>query len=655
MAKKTYDFSGWVSKHGVRCTDGTSIRAGAFKHSDGIEVPLVYGHDHKTPGAIIGSALLEYRPEGVYTYGSFNNNKGAQEAKEAVAHGDIKYLSVCANHLTWSGNDVINGQITEVSLVPFGGADPEAFIDKAVLAHGDGTYSEAEDKAYIFTAEAIELYHADNEEKGEEDMGKETDDNADISKIMDSLEDLTDDQKLAVGLLIKAAQEDPDGPKEAEKESAGEADEGDDNEKDADEVKHSDEEGDEHMKYNAFENDANSKKPGVISHADQVEILKMAKDSRVGTWKNAMKEYMETNEIMHADAAESVAGFDTVDTIDSYGHTSFTAILPEYKDVRPGAPELVTDDQGWISAVMNKVHKSPISRIRTGQVDIREAEQLRAKGYQKGSRKTPTGQIKLARRTTDPQTIYVFQALHRDDIIDITDFDYVQYLYNINRMMYNEELATAMLFGDGREDSDPYKIYPEHIRPIWTDDDLYTIHYDIASAAENIQGSNTSGYFGQNYIAAETMVNACLYAREDYRGSGNPDMFIDEHDLNVMLLARDRNGRRIYASRSELATTLNVNNIYAVPKIKNLAPRTSGNKQMKLKALMVNLADYSLGATKGGQVTHFTQFDIRFNQELSLLEGRQSGALTRIYSAIVLEEEVTSQDGGQDDGGNENP
>ncbi len=261
----------------------------------------------------------------------------------------------------------------------------------------------------------------------------------------------------------------------------------------------------------------------------------------------------------------------------------------------------------------------------------------------KGKQKSQTGNFKLVRRTTDPQTVYVKNALHRDDIIDITDFDYVQYLYNIDKMMLNEELATAIMLGDGREDGDEAKISSDHIRPIWTDDDLYTLHVDldVAAARKELQGTNTGANFGENYVLAEAMINTVLYARERYKGTGTPDLFLTPHMLNVMLLARDLNGRRIYSSKAELASALNVGNIYTAEQFEGKTRKTSDNKTKKLLAIITNLADYSLGATKGGEVTHFTQFDIDFNQEKSLLETRCSGALTRVYSAIALEETVS--------------
>lgn len=652
MANRTYDCSGWATRYGLLCSDGRTIEPGAFADQDGEEVPIVWCHDHNTPSTVLGSALLCHKDgEGMYALMSFNNTYEGQHAKESVSHRDIKRLSIYADHLKQQGGKVLNGVIKEVSLV-FGGANPGAFIDNAVLAHDDGTYGMLEDEAIMFFGDYSEielndtLEHSDDSEEDnevadekkentkEETSEKKTeDDGLDVEAILNGF---TDDQKLVIGYLID------ENVKDALKNAGKKSDDDDD-------VEHSDEGGEENMKYNAFEDQAPSRS-NVISHSDQVEILKLAKDSRCGTLKNAINSYMEDNFLQHDDTASPVGGFDDQTPLSGETFTSFTAMLPEYKDLNGMPPELVTNDQGWISVVMSKTHKSPISRIRTGQVDIRNAEQLRAKGYQKGNKKQVTGQIKLARRTTDPQTVYVTNALHRDDIVDITDFDYVQYLYNIDRMMLNEELATAIMLGDNRSDADQAKIFPEHIRPIWTDDDLYTIHVDLDkdTMAKELQGTDTNTYFGDNFITAEAMVNTCLYSREQFRGTGTPDMFITPRMLNTMLLARDRNGHRLYSSKAELATALNVGNIYTAEQFANRT-RTAGEgasaKTKKLLALIVNMNDYALGSTKGGEVTHFTQFDIKFNQQLSLLETRVSGALTKIYSAIAIEEDVTSNSG----------
>lgn len=603
-----YDFSGWATKNNIQCSDGRTILKDAFKDNDGKEVPLVWNHEHNDMLNVLGHALLENREDGVYAYCFLNDTERGQHAKEAIQHGDIAALSIYANRLQQQGGNVLHGAIRELSLV-YAGANPGAYID-SVIRHGEAS----EDEAIIYTGEPIELYHA--EEKPEEKP--ETDDKSDKSEktIQDVFDTLTEEQKTVVYALIGTALDDEPDDKEDEKnneESKG---------------------GDETMKHNVFDQD-DQKMDGVLSHSDQEAILSLAKSNQVGSFQTALGIYADENNLQH-DAISS--GFTQTGAGNIYN------LFPEYAEVRPGAPELITNDQGWISVVMNKVHKSPIARIRTSQVDIRNIDGLRARGYAKGKAKAQTGNFKLVRRTTDPQTVYVKSALHRDDIIDITDFDYVQYLYNIDRMMLNEELATAIMIGDGRDDGDEGKISSDHIRPIWQDDDLYTIHadLDLAAAKRELQGTNTGANFGDNYVRAEAMVNTCLYARENYKGSGTPDLYCTPHMLNVMLLARDINGRRIYSSKAELASALNVGSICTAEQFEGKTRTTSDNKKKKLLALIVNLADYSLGATKGGEVTHFTQFDIDFNQEKSLLETRCSGALTRVYSAIAIEEDTTA-------------
>lgn len=380
------------------------------------------------------------------------------------------------------------------------------------------------------------------------------------------------------------------------------------------------------MKHNVFDN-KDAVQENSISHADEESIVALAKTTNVGSLKHAVKIYVENNK----DAL-------------THGIENIDILFPEYKDVRPGSPELVTTDQGWIEKVLAKVHKSPISRIRTRQADIRNIETLRAQGYKKGNKKSEVGNFSLIHRTTDPQTVFVKSKLDRDDIVDIVDFDVVQYLYGIDRMNLNEELAIAIMLGDGREDGVEGKIYPDKIRPVWTDDDLYTIHaeVDVDGMKASLQGTNTNANFGENYIYAEAVIQALLYAREQYKGSGTPDFYCTPHLRNVMLLARDRNGRRIYSNISELAAALDVGEIITAEQFEGKTRITSDNKTKKLLGLMYNLADYSLGATKGGEITHFTDFDIDFNQEKSLLETRTSGANTRVLSAIALEEDVTT-------------
>ena len=613
-----YDFSGWATRNDLKCSDGRTIRKGAFKDNDGQTVPLVWNHQHNDSMNVLGHALLQERDQGVYAYCTFNDTEAGQNAKLLVQHGDVTALSIYANQLKQHGGDVLHGAIREVSLV-LAGANPGAYID-SIMSHGE----ESDEEAIIYTGEELELSHSDDDKNPNETKKETTKEEKPVAEekkektIQDVFDEFTDEQKDVVYALIGMAVEDS---------SAGNEDnsEGDD----------------EDMKHNVFDNDEVYQN-NVITHADQEGIIAMAKQSNVGTFQNALEAYADDNNLQH-DAISS--GFN------QSGDGNVTMLFPEYQEVRPGAPELITNDQGWISLVMSKVHKSPISRIRTSQVDIRNIDALRAKGYQKGKQKAQTGNFKLVRRTTDPQTVYVKNALHRDDIVDITDFDYVQYLYNIDRLMLNEELATAIMIGDGRDDGDEAKISTDHIRPIWTDDDLYTIHVDldVAAAKKELQGTNTGANFGDNYIYAEAMINTVLYAREKYKGTGTPDYYCTPHMLNVMLLARDINGRRIYSSKAELASALNVGSIITAEQFEGKTRKTTDGKTKKLLGIIANLSDYSLGATKGGEITHFTQFDIDFNQEKSLLETRCSGALTRVYSAIAIEEPVASStpDGGE--------
>jgi len=608
MKDKNYDFSGWVTKNNIVCSDGRVIMEDAFKHNDGEFVPLVWNHQHDAIFNVLGRCKLENRKEGVYGYGYLNDTEQGQNARLQLEHGDIVSLSICANKLKQQGNKVMHGDIKEVSLV-LAPANIGAMIDTVTLNHGD----EVEEEAIIYTGEPLEnvMMHSEASEDSKEEKKEMADENKEKT-VKDVFDTLNEEQKTVVYALIGQALAENEEPDD-------------------------DEEEEEEMKHNVFYNDEEMGYD-VLMHSDEEAILNLAKSASVGSFQEALGLYADQNGLQH-DAISS--GF-----TQSGSTYNVDALFPEYKEVRPGAPELITNDQGWIGTVMSKVHKSPISRIRTSHVDIRNIDELRAKGYKKGKQKGQTGNFALSRRTTDPQTVYVKSALHRDDIVDITDFDYVQYLYNIDKMMLNEELATAIMLGDGRSDESDDKISPEHIRPIWTDDDLYTIHaeLDLEAAGSELQGTNTSGYFGENYITAEAMINACLYSRETFKGTGTPDMYITPHMLNVMLLARDMNGRRIYSSKAELASALNVGNIYTAEQFANKT-RTKGEgasaKTMKLHAIIVNLADYSLGATKGGEITHFTQFDIDFNQQKSLLETRCSGALTRVYSAIVIEEEVS--------------
>lgn len=608
------DFSGWATRNDLKCSDGRVIRRDAFKNNDCTKVPLVWNHQHNSPRDVLGHAWLENREEGVYTYGFLNDTADGEIAKVLIKHGDICALSIYANQLQQAGPDVLHGCICEVSLV-HKGANPGAFID-SMLKHGEMS----DDEAIIYTGMPLCLSHAaDSEKKDEEekkDEGKEEnkdtpEDQKDDDKetIADVIATMTEKQQNAMYYMVtqalegeSSAEDDPENKSESNKEENNT------------------------MKHNVFDNDQ-QKQAEFLSHADQASIISMAKSNSIGSLRSALDIYAEQNP----------------DSVLAHGIDNIETLFPEYKDVRPGAPELLTTDQGWVNEVLKKVHKSPISRIRTRQADLRNIEALRAKGYKKGAQKGYVGNFQLVHRTTDPQTVYVKSKLDRDDIIDIQDFDVVQYLYGIDRMNLNEELATAIMIGDGREVGTDGKIAEDKIRPIWLDDELYTIHadVDIAGMKETLNGTNTSANFGENYIYAEAVIQSLLYAREKYKGSGTPDFYCTPHLVNVMLLARDLNGRRIYDKVSDLAAALNVGKIVTAEQFEGKTRTTTDSKTKKLLGLMVNLSDYSLGATKGGEITHFTDFDIDFNQEKSLLETRCSGANTRVLSAIALEEDVT--------------
>lgn len=620
----TYDFSGWATKNDLLCSDGRTIRRDAFKECDGMVVPLVWSHIHNDPDNVLGHALLKNEPEGVKTYCTFNDTPRGRTAKALVEHGDITNLSIYANKLKQKGGDVLHGVIREVSLV-LSGANPGALIDYPSIEHSE----DEETEAFIYTDEGLfiahseetleepeELSHEDKEEKDEDMADEAKTTNGGDKTVQEVFDSMTEEQQNVCYFMIGQALED-----------AG--------------VDADDEGENEDMKHNVFDTDY--ERDDVLTHADQADILAMAKQPGM-TFQSALNTYAANNGF-DADTLQhdgvSVSGF--TQTPMQTGGLTVDALFPEYKDVRPGAPELITNDQGWVGTVLGKVHKSPISRIRTSQVDIRNIDALRAKGYKKGNEKKLTGNFQLVRRTTDPQTIYVKSQLHRDDVVDITDFDYVQYLYNIDRMNLNEELAMAIMVGDRRSDESEDKIREEHIRPIWTDDELFTMHYDLDVAAmkATLQGTETGSYFGDNFVYAEALIEKVLYAREKFKGTGTPDFYMTPHMLNVMLLARDRNGHRIFSSKAELASALNVGSIITAEQFADLDPRVDGeNKKHKLLGLCVNLADYSLGSTKGGEITHFTDFDIDFNLLKSLLETRCSGALTRVYSAIAIEEPV---------------
>ena len=585
-----FDFSGWATRNDLKCSDGRTIRRDAFKDCDGKTVPLVWNHNHNDPNNILGHALLKNRPEGVYAYGKFNDSESGKVAKLLVDHGDISSLSIMANQLKQNGGDVLHGVIREVSLV-LAGANPGAFID-TVVAHSD----DSDETAIIFTGEFLEFEHGEDleeedtkvaeeeikEEKVEEEIAhadedSKTDDSAET--VADVFNTLTDKQKQVVYALIGEALTSADGEDDTTDETTTEEES---------EVKH-----------NVFDKDTEIREDeNVLSHEAQMEIIGDAK--RYGSMKESA--------LAH--------GIDDVEWL-----------FPDYKELN-NPPTFIQRDMAWVSKVMNAARHSPFSRIKTTFADITEDE-ARARGYIKGKMKKEEF-FSLLKRTTDPQTIYKKQKMDRDDVIDITSFDVISWLKSEMRMMLNEEIARAILVGDGRLASDDDKIQENHIRPIWKDEDLYTIKARVTPTGTGSAGAVTED------DKAKAFIRAAIKARKDYKGSGSPVLFTTEDMLTDMLLLTDEMGRDLYTSESQLATKLRVREIITVPVMENLS-RTSGSDELELMGLIVNMTDYNIGADRGGAVSMFEDFDIDYNQQKYLIETRCSGALIKPYSAIALE------------------
>lgn len=614
---ESYDIEGWATRCNVKCSDGRTILPDAFKDNDGQVVPLVWNHDHNNPENVLGHAMLENRgKDGVYTYVKFNDTENGQLAKELCKNGDITRFSICANKLTQQGGNVLHGMIREVSLV-LAGANPGAVI-KSVISHSDGENEEIQ----LSSPDNFELYHSEPQEPEKENTNKEGDKQMDTEQTKQtnrkSLEEIvnsmTEEQKNAMYAIVGRAVED--------------ATNGENDVKHSDNMETFEDGGNNLMHKNIFE--SQGAQETVLTHADEEAIIALAKQRNIGSLQLAIKEYFQNSQTL----AHSI------DEIDS--------LFPEFKDINPGAPELLTRDYGFVEHVINGVHKTPYTRLRVRQADIRSGE-ITAKGYQKTKKKTNIGNVTLLKRTTDPQTVYVKDALERDDIIDITDFDVVDYQYKIMVMALKELIALSILVGDGRGSEDADKVREEHIRPIWTDNEVYTIHgeIDFDAMKKELQGTNTAANFGENYIYAEAIVQKALYLRETYKGTGNLEFYCTPHLLNTMLLARDLNGRRIYSSKDDLAKALNVKDIITIEQFEDKVRSVTVKGAVKKKQLLgifVNLVDYNVGCSKGGAMTKFSDFDIDFNQYKYLLETRLSGSLVKAYSAIVLEEDVTGKD-----------
>lgn len=613
--EKTYDFSGWATRCGLECSDGRTIMRNAFKDNDGVVVPLLWGHQHNDPERVLGHALLENRDEGVYTYGTFNNTKAGQHAKLMVQNGDVTHLSIYANKLKQNGGSVLHGNIREVSLV-LAGANPGAFIDN-VVKHGE----DVEEEAVIYNDDeyGIELYHEDTEPAKEDEKEDENETVGDIINTM------TDEEKRAMMMLISmAASESKENSEEDEASHSETSDdktakevyeamsekkknvvnflvaqalEHSDEEKEDKNLNHTDME-DDSMKRNVFDTDV-QKENKVLSHEDMEAIFADAK--RNGSLKHA---------------AEDAVGQD-------YGIENIDYLFPDSKNL-DRTPQFIKRDTGWVGKVMNSVHHTPFSRVKSVFADITRDE-ARARGYTKGKRKVEEV-FALLKRSTPPQTIYKKQKLDRDDIVDITDFDVVSWVKFEMRGMLDEELARAILIGDGRTPGTDDKISEEHIRPVWKDDDLYTI-----KALVTYPNNPTDDQ------RAKALIRAIIRARKNYKGSGDPTMFTTEDVLTDMLLMEDNNGRIIYDSVSKLATVLRVKEIVTVPVMENQSRTDKSGNTRALLGLIVNLDDYNVGADKGGAVNLFEDFDIDYNAEKYLIETRCSGALRKPYSAIAVE------------------
>lgn len=574
-----FDFGGWATKNDLKCTDGRTIRRDAFKHNDGCTVPLVWNHQHDDPTNVLGHALLRNRKEGVYAYCSFNETESGKNAKMLVEHGDVVSLSIFANQLKQNGGDVLHGQIKEVSLV-LAGANPGALIDSVSIAHGDS----AEEEAIIWTGEGISLSHSDedSDETKEEKPVAEPKEKT-IQEVIDSMDE---DQKNVMYYMIDQARKNPDA-------------EVDEDNKEEPEVKH-----------NAFDRETQTE--NVLSHADMQTIFKEAK--RCGSLREAFLAHADNMELAHSTQTETSSS-----ETQKYGIIGADDwLFPEARLMNNGAPEFIKRKMEWVSVVMHGVHHTPFSRIKSMFADI-TAEDARACGYLKGNMKKEEF-FTLLKRTTTPTTIYKKQKMDRDDMVDITDFDVVAWLKSEMRMMLDEEIARAILVGDGRLSSSDDHINELNIRPIWTDEDLYTIKAKVSVAASATDTEK-----------CKALIKAIVKSRKEYRGSGEPTMFTTEDVLTDFLLMEDNNGRYIYDSIDKLKSVLRVKNIVTVPVMEGLS-----NDNGELKALIVNLKDYNVGADKGGAVNMFDDFDIDYNQQKYLIETRCSGALIKPYSAIAV-------------------
>ena len=592
--KNDYDFGGWATRNNIQCSDGRTIMKDAFKQNDGQKVPLVWNHQHNDPSEVLGHALLENREDGVYAYCKFNNTESGQTAKSLVMNGDVDKLSIYANKLKSQMNNVIHGCIREVSLV-LAGANPGAYID-SVIVHGEG--AEAEEEVIIYndgeislsedetdiseeTPEDGEIEHSDDANKEKEDSTKMGEDEKKEKTVQDIIDTMNDEQKEAMYAIVGQALED---------QANGNGDNAD--EEDG---------GEEDMKHNVFDNDNNDK---VLQHSEIIAEA-MADGKKYGSLRESFLQHAAINNIENLDKL-------------------FPDATELYKE-----PYMIEKDNSWVAKVMNAVKHTPFSRVKTTFGRMNE-ETARAKGYIKGNKKANIA-LSVLNRVTTPTTVYIKNEIDRDDVIDITDFDVVAWQKREMRKQLDKELALAMLLGDGRDVSDQNKINEQNIRPVVSDDAMYTIKYTVTKGKDYTQEGNS---YSDNDSRTKGIIRAAIRSRKDYKGSGTPTFFTTEDVLTDMLLIEDQNGRRIYNNINDLATALRCKEIVTIPEMEAEAYKD-------IYGIIVNMADYTAGADKGGSVNMFDDFDIDYNQMKYLIETRMSGALTVPYSAIVLKKEAS--------------
>lgn len=581
-----YDFSGWATKNNLKCSDGLTIKKNAFRVNDGSKVPLVYNHNHDNPSAILGHAMLKNKDEGVYAYCSFNNTGAGKDAKEAVRHGDIVSLSICANNVQKEGNAVVHGVIREVSLV-LAGANPGAFVE-SVMYHGM-PLDETDDEGIFYTGEGIELYHADNgEDESEDDQDGET--------VQDVLDTLTDKQKAAVGIVMGELLAEENDDDEGEKGEKGE------------------------MKHHIFEGKDNDEGNGFLTQSEIKQIFDDAK--KCGSFRDAVKQHMKDGVLQHAQIPTT--GFDvpTTTPAPTYGINGIEMLFPDYKSLDQ-TPQFISRNMDWVDVVINGVHRTPFARVKSIFANITEDE-ARAKGYIKGKRKKEEV-FSVLKRVTDPKTVYKLQKVDRDDILDIGDnLNVVQWIRAEMLMMLKEEIARAILMGDGRLPSAEDKISEQHIRPITGEEDLLAVKIPVKVSANATEDD-----------IARAIVRTMIKSRKEYKGKGNPMWFTNEDYVTDALLLEDAIGNRQYKTETELATAVRVSRIVTVEPMDGAKITVSGT-QYPLIGVVVNLDDYNVGTNKNGEITWFDDFDIHYNQYEYLAETRMSGALVKPFCALVF-------------------